>query len=231
MAGYSLHELDICECEAGDRYRRDAEAYYARQSGKAVSNAFSRSGIPERYKHFTVQSWAEKAKHEAGKTHAAQAVQEWLAGDLLNGKNSILLYGSYGTGKTSLLTSALIAQIQTGRTGLWLEWFDFVDGVQGKYGAGDGSAQAAVELAQTVDILMLDDLGDSRKAEETPDRQRLLYQIINARMNHMRPILLTSNLTLSEMRKQFGTRTFDRIEYVCRLVEVKGDNWRKETSR
>lgn len=85
-----------------------------------------------------------------------------------------------------------------------------------------------MDLVRGVDWLMMDDIGDtSRKDPETDDKRKLLYQIVNHRHNHVRPMLITSNLTPGEFTAQFGARTFERIAECCAVVKIGGRNLRR----
>ena len=75
---------------------------------------------------------------------------------------------------------------------------------------------------------MMDDIGDAaRKEPETDDKRKLLYQIVNHRHNHVRPMLITSNLEPDKFANQFGTRTFERIVECCAVVRIGGRNLRR----
>ena len=84
-------------------------------------------------------------------------------------------------------------------------------------------------MAQNVDLLLLDDCGNAKRTtEETEDKQRLMYQIVNARVNARTPLLMTSNLSEAAFVMQFGERTWARIAYRCHVIRVAGTDWRKE---
>jgi DNA replication protein DnaC len=235
MAGYRRADLSICDCPEGSRYARAADAYYTRATAARAHAAFSRSGIPALYADLTIDSWAALAQNDAGKRAALIAVQRILTGSA--SKPGLCLYGPFGTGKTGLLTALLSHWMAEGRPALWLEWYDFIDAVQSRYGLKEvtdatQTAQYVIEQAQTVDLLLLDDLGDPRRHDaETSDRQRLLYQIVNARMNKGLPLLVSTNLTPDQFIEQFGARTWERIAYVCEVVQVAGRNLRETGSR
>jgi len=224
-AGYGIDEIDFCDCDAGVLYRLDCVAYLNGLAQKRAGEAFSRAGIPKRFEAMTLESYAPLATDD-NKRSALEIARRWSAGE--TAKPGVLFSGPFGTGKTGLATACLSRALENGTgAGLWIEWYDFVDSIQGRYGKGDGSAQERIEQAQRIPLLLLDDVGDKRKREESADKQRLLYQIINHRMNYELPVLITTNLTPQEMALQYGDRTMERIAYLCELVYVGGRNLRK----
>jgi DNA replication protein DnaC len=222
---YPTRDLTFCTCEYGERARADCIAADARKQQRLVSIAFANSGIPSEYARHTLDSWIQRAGKDADKQDAIVAARRWLDPHQQT-KEGLFLYGNAGTGKTGLLAALFAATVSADVSGLWVEWFDFVASVQGKYGAADGSAQAAVEHAQRVPLLALDDLGSATRAQETDDRLNILYRVVNARVGNARPMLISSNLSPSVFKHQFTQRIWDRIQERCEVIRVGGANWR-----
>lgn len=142
-------------------------------------------------------------------------------------KFGMVLSGSCGMGKTGLLTPVLQHAISQGKSGLWIEMYDFISEIQGGY--ADGTSNAKLEAAKTADVILLDDLGDADLARpETDDRRRIIYQLINHRHNHGLQTLITTNLDLDGLIVQFGKRIFERIYESCAWVDMAGKNLRME---
>jgi DNA replication protein DnaC len=223
IAGYKLHQLHLCDCAAGEAFRRDAMAYYAREDWTRNQKLFGRSGVPERFAGFTLDSWLAAVDGDKGKDAAAAAAAGW-SGVKREWPNSLYLYGEPGTGKSGLATALMNGAAADGVYGLWIEWFDFVDAIQSAYGQNDGTASKQIEAAQTVPLLLLDDVGDVFRGAESPDKQRIVYQVVNARHNNGLPTLFTSNLTPLLFAAQFGERTWRRVAEMSAVVHVAGRN-------
>lgn len=72
-------------------------------------------------------------------------------------------------------------------------------------------------------LLVLDDLG----AEKTTDwALQSLYVIINKRCDEKRQTIITSNLTLDEIKDKLSDRIASRIKGMCRIVVMKGKDKR-----
>ena len=58
------------------------------------------------------------------------------------------------------------------------------------------------------DLLIIDDLGTERLTDFT---EMQLYNILQERMNKQKPIIITTNLTIAEMKNSYGERILSRI--------------------
>lgn len=224
---YPLAEVQFCACPVGQAAAAAERAKAAANHQKRLAATFSRAGIPSHFAGMTVDTLAQLTGDDPDKAKAIAVARELLATGHCAGKPGVFLFGEYGCGKTGVLTPVLRHYLDAGHTGLWLEFYDFCAEIQSKYGQGDESDRA-LDLVRSADWLLMDDVGDAaRTAPETDDKRRLLYQIVNHRHNHVRPMLITSNLGPDRFVSQFGARTFERIAESCAIVKIAGRNLRR----
>jgi len=227
---YPLAECEFCPCDAGQTYQALLAGQQAQQRQARLTAAFTSAGIPPHFQDFTLDTLAALIANEPDKRTGIEAARAIAATGAYNGKTSLCLVGPVGSGKTGLVTPILRQYLDAGLSALWIEFYDFCEAVQSKYGQGDESAQA-MDLVRSVDWLLIDDVGDpARPGPETDDKRRLLYQIVNHRHNHRRPMLITSNLDLRGLAAQFGERTVERIYESCAVIRVGGRNLRRDPS-
>lgn len=74
-----------------------------------------------------------------------------------------------------------------------------------------------IEPLSRVEFLVLDDLGAEEKHEFMSAK---LYEILDWRMEWLLPTVITSNLSLDEVRTRYGVRVSSRIERMCRIMEI-----------
>jgi DNA replication protein DnaC len=78
-----------------------------------------------------------------------------------------------------------------------------------------------------VDLLHVDDVG----AEKTSDWVlEQLYAIVNARYEEERSIVITTNLERDELAGQINERTVSRLEEMCTVVPLFGEDARKQVA-
>ena len=75
-------------------------------------------------------------------------------------------------------------------------------------------------------LLIIDDLGTERNTDYGLEK---VYNIIDSRYLSGKPLILTTNLSLQEMRETTDIRyrkVYDRIFEMCYPVQVIGKSWR-----
>jgi DNA replication protein DnaC len=225
---YPLSEVQFCPCPAGKRAEEDENLKAAARHQEKLQQAFSRAGIPAHFHGLTIDTLAAVAGDDADKAKAIEVARSMVETGYYQGKPGVYLFGAYGCGKTGVLTPVLRHWLDRGHSCMWIEFYDFCEEIQSKYGKGDDAASKAMDLVRGVEWLLMDDVGDTTRTQpETDDKRRLLYQIINHRHNHVRPMLITSNLGPDQFASQFGTRTFERIVESCAVVRIGGRNLRR----
>jgi hypothetical protein len=76
-------------------------------------------------------------------------------------------------------------------------------------------------------LLVLDDLGAERSTDFKVEQ---VYNVVNSRCNDMKPMIVTTNCTLDEMRGEKDLRyrrIWERVRSMCRPVRMDGESWRK----
>lgn len=168
--------------------------------------------------------------------------------------NGILFTGRSGLGKTHLAISILKYVItQRGATGYFWEHKELLDKVRSFYdGSAAGAEDKLLRTLITCDLLVLDDLGDITPSDWTWDTTSY---ILNSRYNENRSTIITSNLPnqvsfqaregqetsqLADARKamrretlgdRIGERMRSRLQEMCVVVEMQGDDFRQRGKR
>lgn len=144
---------------------------------------------------------------------------------MLERNQGLLLYGPVGTGKT--LTAASIANHLLNK-GVPVVITSFVKILKAMENDRDGmEANRLVTNLVKCKLLIIDDLGTERNTNYALEK---VYDIIDSRYRAELPIILTTNLTLEEMKLEEDLRykrIYDRIFEMCFPMEFTGLSWRK----
>jgi DNA replication protein DnaC len=124
--------------------------------------------------------------------------------------DGLWLAGDYGTGKTALAMIVSKAAIDAGHTVAIYSCPRLLSVIRESID-GSGMLDFLDRLAQ-VDLLHIDDLGAERRTEWVLEQ---LYSIVNTRYEEQRATLITSNLTIEDLRAQLGERIVSRLEGMC----------------
>jgi DNA replication protein DnaC len=157
------------------------------------------------------------AAFDAGRQYVMDFEAICKRGDDMKG---LLLYGPPGTGKTHL--AACIANALMARYVPVL--FTSVIELTGLFEDELGEVLRRMRSAK---LLVLDDLGAERSTDFKVEQ---VYNVVNSRCNDMKPMIVTTNCTLDEMRGEKDLRyrrIWERVRSMCRPVRMDGESWRK----
>ena len=152
---------------------------------------------------------------------ARDYVDKWS--DALSGNTGLVLWGDVGTGKTffaACIANALVEQnVSVKMTNFSTILNDlFAESDKNKY----------LDRLNKHSLLIIDDLGIERGTEYALEQ---VYNVIDTRYKSGKPLIVTTNLTLDELK--FPTdiphkRIYDRVLGMCVPVMFNGMNFRKE---
>ncbi|SDA39097.1 DNA replication protein DnaC [Butyrivibrio sp. INlla18] len=138
----------------------------------------------------------------------------------------LLLWGSVGSGKTYMAACIANALLDKGKSVLMRDFAEI----------SNISVFDSAEFVKTIsvyDLLILDDLGAERKSEFALQN---VFQVINRRWESGKPLIITTNLTIEQIRKMASSddlqyqRIYDRILGMCTPVMVTGKSKRTITA-
>jgi len=138
---------------------------------------------------------------------------------------SVILIGTPGVGKTFLSSCVANAILKNGYTVLYQTAPLLLDSIfEYKYGSSFKSGKQFYEDIFHVDLLIIDDLGTETSTEA---KYSELLNIINTRLlNSNTKTLISSNLSLSDIKKKYDHRLFSRIVGEYDKYRIIGDDIR-----
>lgn len=135
----------------------------------------------------------------------------------------VLFYGKVGTGKTYAAVCAANALIDKCIPCLVTSFTRLYNEQQENF----NERQRFIDGLSRYKLLVIDDFGAER---ETEAMNELVHSVIDARCNSGLPIIVTTNLSLSDFRSasQERQRVYSRLYKMCAFVEIKGDDRRAQ---
>jgi len=132
--------------------------------------------------------------------------------------NGILMRGATGLGKTHLSLSIAKEVINKGYSVIYASTPDLFRKCEQEQFRKAG--EATTDTVMAADLLILDDVG----AEvESKFNNAFLYNIINNRINALRPTIVSTNHDLNELCARYGDRVVSRLKTMDDLLFVGSD--------
>lgn len=144
--------------------------------------------------------------------------------EMLKSGKGLLLYGDVGRGKTFAAACIANALLDQGHPALMTNFSRIANTTSGMF---EGK-QEYLDSLNKYSLLVLDDLSAERKTEFM---QEVVYNVIDARYRARKPLIVTTNLSMEELKNPAeitSKRIFDRVLEMTIPVEVKGKNKRYE---
>lgn len=130
----------------------------------------------------------------------------------------LFLQGDVGCGKTYLAAAIANALAEQSKEVKFVVVPDFLDQLRSTYqGNTDATESDLMEEIKKAPILILDDLGAHNYTEWSVN---ILYSIVNYRVNYELPMVITSNLEMSEIDDLVGSRFSSRLMEACRFYQL-----------
>lgn len=140
--------------------------------------------------------------------------------DMRRENNGLLLWGNTGNGKTFAAACIANELIDRGIPAMITSFPRILNAGYDK--------QEIIKQVRYYPLLVIDDLGAERSSEYAMET---VYTVIDERYKSKKPLIVTTNLTLDELRKPKNMdyqRIYDRVIEMCTPLVFKGDNLRRD---
>lgn len=138
---------------------------------------------------------------------------------------SLYLYGATGVGKTFLTNCIAKELIDKSYSVIYvssIRLFEILANSTFKRGSADEVSDLATNLLDC-DLLIIDDLGTELVNSFTASS---LFNCINERHLRRKSVIISTNLSLAELRANYSERVFSRITSNYTLLKIYGDDLR-----
>jgi DNA replication protein DnaC len=160
----------------------------------------------------------------APQVHVVRRFVRDLDANLDEGRG-LWFYGSVGTGKTTLAMLVSRAALDAGRSVAIYSLPRLLAEIRATFESdSEGSYVDFLDRLAAVDLLHVDDVGAERTSDWVLEQ---LYAIVNARYEEERSVIITTNLERDELVEQIRERTVSRLEEMCTLVPLYGEDARR----
>jgi DNA replication protein DnaC len=223
----------MCKCQIESETKRK-ELEEKQEKIKKLEQLKKYSLMDEKFKNWTFENYDvdeyNKILYEVGMNYCEQ----W--DDMKREGLGLLIHGNPGIGKSytsfciaNKLLENLTPVIAISSIGLIGKIYDSYRkyGTEGEY--------EIINMFNNADLLVLDDLGTEHQSYREKEKQ-ILYSVIDTRARNGKPMIVTVNLTLLQLKEKLTTedgvpRTYDRLIGMCTPIKVEGPSRRVISAR
>ena len=220
LMGKNKHPID-CSCQRTERKKQ--EVLISQQKHSDLVRRLKAEGFSAP----AMLDWT--FENDNGRSpqmhHAHRYVEQWQT--MRTENLGLLLWGGVGTGKSFLagcIANALMEQEVPVRMTNFARILNELNGSLS--GRND-----IVDRLCRYPLLIIDDFGMERGTECALEQ---IYSIVDSRYHSRKPLIVTTNLTLDEIRHPQNTahaRIYDRLLEMCIPISCIGVSFRKETAQ
>ena len=209
-----------CRCRAERRYQEE-QMLQQDKDMRAMETLKRQSLMDERLRDVSFDSFRKTNDNAYNLKLCLRYANHF--DEMLAKNQGLLFYGGVGTGKT--FAAACIANhLLSQRVPVIMTSFvKLLESMQG-FSEDDSALIARLNRAK---LLVIDDLGAERSTDYALEK---VYDIVDSRYRAKLPIILTTNLSMTELKESTDiryTRIYDRIFEMCYPMQFKGQSWRK----
>ncbi len=144
--------------------------------------------------------------------------------DDFDGTTNLLIHGTYGTGKSHLSVAVTKKLIEKGYTCLFMSLPKLLTKLRDTYNNDSITEDRLLRHLQSVDLLVLDDLGAEQKTDWSIPK---LFEIMDDRAG--KSTIYTTNLNSKDLKKHMNERNFSRLMENTKIIIMNGDDYRRKS--
>ncbi len=219
----------LCQCEKAERESEEQkrrEQLQAMEDAETIRRLKSSSLMDEKFKDQTFRSFRIREDNPRILKICHRYVDAFE--EMVAKNQGMLFYGNEGTGKSFAAACIANALLEKRVPVIMTSFVKLLDSMQGFKNDG---GEVITQLSRAK-LLIIDDLGAERNTTFALEK---IYDIIDSRYRSKLPIILTTNLSVEEMKETTDiryARIYDRVFEMCYPLKFTGKSWRKaEASR
>lgn len=237
-------KYEKCNCEQSKEYwraldeeeeRRKVQEIKERQKQEyqeRLSTLIKKSHLGERFRKRTFNTFKiNKNNKEFFETCLKYAER---FSEIKEDGTGIILSGSCGVGKTHLAAAIAHELMKQGYQPIFGTLISLLERVKSTYNT-KSSKETDEEIINSYincSLLIIDDLGKEKPSEWTLEK---LYQVLNARYEDNKPIIITTNYSMDKLierltvnnNNETAEATVSRIYEMCQGINMQGNDYRK----
>ena len=235
---YKEPDWDCEKCHDTGRIYRNGKYLICSCSKNDLRKSKQKQGnLPQHLRNATFNNanlnyYETDLKTDSGMNYRENAQKIYsLASSFVNNYQSqqhsrgLIIEGPIGSGKSYLLGCIANALIDRGIQFRYIVYSDLLQKIRSSYNQNnpENDEKQILSTVQDIPVLLIDDLGTEKATEFASST---LYQIIDHRYREEKPIILSTNYSIKNLKNRFpvmGERIFQRLLEMNKYLELAGN--------
>lgn len=238
--GYSedyLKQRYVCQDCQDTGYIENEKCHCLKE--KITELLYSRSNlkeilIKENFNTFNISYYSEKSMDTATGRNARDNIKEVLEKSRHYVKEfgtvfeNLFIYGDTGVGKTFLTNCIAKDLMDKSYSVIYMSAVHMFEVLaEAQFGKSEKNSQTGIQDLTGCDLLIIDDLGTELINSFTKSS---LFNCLNERFLKEKPVIISTNLSIGEVRELYSERVFSRIASHYKVIKIFGEDLRIITS-
>ena len=198
----------VCQVEAAEEKTKQERMVLQQEMTSRIESLTRQAAIPLRFASRTFDNFRADSQGKQKAMQICRSMAEGFDASLTHG-TSLLMCGKPGTGKSHLAAAMAQAVIKQGRSAVYTSVLRAVRSIKDTYRKDSAiTEQVAINAYILPDLLILDEVGVQFGSET---EKMYLFEILNGRYESLKPTIVITNLSPSEVSVYLGERIMDRL--------------------
>lgn len=212
-----------CDCDKAEDERKQA-AEQKKKDLERIKKLRSISLMDERMKESRFGTFEETKYNTQNLKLCRKYVNKF--DQMMEENQGLLFWGDVGTGKSfaaACIANALLDKMHPVVMTSFVKLISAMD-------ADRSISERLINQLNTADLVIFDDLGTERSTDTALEK---VYNIIDSRYRRKRPMIVTTNVTMDQMKEEADLRyrrIYDRLFEGCFPMQFSGPSWRKKAA-
>lgn len=219
-----------CKCEQ-EEYEKRQRLQESKEKQQRLDKLRAYSLMDKKFENCTFENFEINDKNKKMYKIGISYCKRWHE---MKARNiGLLFYGGVGIGKTFLSFCVANKLLKNYITVIAISSIGVINRIYESYKKfGSEGEQQIINQLKNAELLIIDDLGAEYKTDKS---KQLIYSIVDSRYRDQKPLIITTNLSLGNLKKHLKIdeidRTYDRIIEMCIPVEFEGKSRRVDTNK
>lgn len=215
-----------CKCKR-DKMAKEKIENEAKEKQIRLQRVIKNSLMNSKLRTWTFENWDHNKVNEKFFQLGTKYVEKFQ--EMKANNQGLLIHGDPGNGKTYLTAAIANELLKRYVPVICVGSIALTERIaESKRSYGDEGIFTVLNSLENADLLIIDDLGTEPDNRWT---RSMIYQIIDKRDNSNLPLIVTTNISMDQLKDRYDDRTYSRLTQMCSFIRNTGKDLRQQEGK